>query len=66
MSKKCPGGDLWGRWQNVQKNTDWINFVASDEIRQTIDRIRKMKRFIPMQKSMDDFKTQFTDACSLD
>lgn len=54
------------RQPNQDNNTDWINFVASDEIRQTIDRIRKMKRFIPMQKSMDDFKTQFTDACSLD
>lgn len=54
------------RQPNQENHTDWINFVASDEIRQTINRIRKMKRFIPMQKSMDDFKANFTDACSLD
>lgn len=54
------------RQPNQDNNTDWIDFVAYDEIKQRINRIRKMKRFIPMQKSMDDFKIQFTKAHSLD
>lgn len=49
------------RQPNQSTITNWIELISHSEIKESIIKVRKMKRFVRMQQSMDEFKKRFIE-----